>query len=81
MHVQFISFLETFTIHCTFCFNVRKANQGGQSKDKMIGSKGVVNNPCNIVWGDCEVLLFKFNVCMCVYVDGGKNVRPYDWEL
>ncbi len=38
----------------------------------MIGSRGVVSNPYDKVWGDCEVLLFKFSVCMCVYVDGGR---------
>jgi hypothetical protein len=81
MLVQFISFLKTLAIHYTLCFNVGNAGQGGQSKEMMIGSRGVVSNPYDKVWGDCEVLLFKFSVCMCVYVDGGKNVYPCDWEL
>jgi hypothetical protein len=81
MPVQFISFLKTRTIHYTLCFNVGNVGQGGQSKEMMIGSRGVVNNPYDKVLGDCEVLLFKFNLCMCVYVVGGKNVCPCDWEL
>jgi hypothetical protein len=47
----------------------------------MIGSMGVVSDSCDKVWGDCEVLLFKFCVCMCVYVVVGKNVCLCDWEL
>lgn len=40
----------------------------------MIGSKGVVSDPYDKVWGDCEVLLFKFIVCMCALVIGSFEV-------
>ncbi len=78
--MQFISFLETLAIHYTLCFNVRNVGQGGRSKQMMISSRGVISNPYDKVWGDYEVLLFKFSMCMCVYVARGKNVYPCDWE-
>jgi hypothetical protein len=44
--VWFISFLETFNICCALCVSIRNASVGGQSKEMMIGSKGVVNGLC-----------------------------------
>jgi hypothetical protein len=67
------------------CYPLHIVFQAGRSKEMIIGSSTVVSDACGKVWGDCQVLLFKFCVCVCVcvcvYVVGGKNVCPCDWEL
>jgi hypothetical protein len=50
------------------CYPLHIEFQGGQSKEMMISLSNVVSDACGKVWGDCQVLLFKFCVCVCVCV-------------
>ncbi len=50
------------------CYPLHIVFQGGRSKEMIIGSSTVVSDACGKVWGDCQVLLFKFCVCVCVCV-------------
>jgi hypothetical protein len=54
------------------CYPLHIVFQGGQSKEMMISLSNVVSDACGKVWGDCQVLLFKF--CVCVFMLLGEKM-------